>query len=360
MPGNKICNGPRLVLNSRGDILCTYMEQTKLGMNNFVPMLSVSHDGARTWIKRGPLFPDLIGKESIFGSISADVNRRLYFFGSIYKMDTPEEPFWKQETYALKSNELFWSTSQDDGNTWSAPRFIPMPVRGSSEAPCAMCITRQGKMFICYSPYNTFHDTNVDTSKIIVMNSEDRGESWKYDILFQFEDEGCCGAEAWVTELNDGTMIGAAYQQKIDDSVDYENLLCYSTDGGISWSQTIYSGFKGESISLCPTSSNRCLLVYNQRKNGEIGVWAAEAAFTNQGVKLLSNEPIYKAETGTTVINNKAGSRDWTDFSFGEPSAMCLSDNRFLFVLWCDQTAFTGIWSVVTQKNQIPAQQISV
>ena len=37
------------------------------------------------------------------------------------------------------------------------------------------------------------------------------------------------------------------------------------------------------------------------------------------------------------------GHSDWTGYSFGEPSAVCLPDGILLVVLWCDEPECRGI-----------------
>src|SRR5688572_12526780 len=44
----------RPVVNRAGKVLCSYVTQSGLGRNDFVPSLSVSSDGGRTWRSRGP------------------------------------------------------------------------------------------------------------------------------------------------------------------------------------------------------------------------------------------------------------------------------------------------------------------
>ena len=127
--------GPRVVLTSDGGLMCSFVAQSGLGVNDFTPMLARSADGGRSWGEASPLWPDLIGKYSIFGSISRGLGGRLLFFGSRTVIEAPGELFWSDALQGLKANELIWSESSDDGRTWAAFRVISQPVPGSAEAP---------------------------------------------------------------------------------------------------------------------------------------------------------------------------------------------------------------------------------
>ncbi len=50
-PGSptSVAVGPRCAVTDEGDLLCTFMTQSKLGVNDFVPMQSVSRDNGVTW-----------------------------------------------------------------------------------------------------------------------------------------------------------------------------------------------------------------------------------------------------------------------------------------------------------------------
>lgn len=126
--------GPRLAVGSRGQILCTFVAQTASGTNDFKPMLASSADGGRTWSESRPIWPELFERYSIFGSVSRGHDGRLLFFGSRTVIDVPGEPFWSDATQGLKPNELVWSSSPDDGQTWAPFQVIPQPIPGSAEA----------------------------------------------------------------------------------------------------------------------------------------------------------------------------------------------------------------------------------
>jgi len=51
--------GSRCAVTREGHVLCCFMAQSALGINDFVPTLAVSRDGGMTWSERGPVWPEL-------------------------------------------------------------------------------------------------------------------------------------------------------------------------------------------------------------------------------------------------------------------------------------------------------------
>ena len=61
-------SGPRSVVLADGTFACAFMLNSKSGGNDFMPMIAYSKDGA-TWTEAKPIWPELIGKKSVFVSL---------------------------------------------------------------------------------------------------------------------------------------------------------------------------------------------------------------------------------------------------------------------------------------------------
>ena len=335
--------GPRLALANDDDIVCSYMLQSKLAVNDFVPMISRSRDGGRTWHDQGSIWPDDIERWSIFGSISRAPDGDLMFFGARTPIDTAGEPNWSGATMGLKQNELIWSRSRDAGSTWSKPIPIPMPIAGSAEAAGPICVTRAGRWLICYAPYNTFErDLAVDRQQLALLASDDSGATWNYEPLMRFAEAESGSAEAWVVELADGRLLATCWHVDHTDSREYPNPYALSSDGGRTWIGPNSTGVLGQSTSLAALPDGRALMLYNQRKHGQPGVYLAIARPDERSLNIEVNEPVWLART-TTQHGGQGDHSNWEDFSFGEPAAVLLPDGDVLVALWCQQPDFQGI-----------------
>jgi hypothetical protein len=337
--------GPRFA--SAGDeLLCSYMVQSRLGVNDFLPLVARSRDNGHTWTEGQALWPDLKNRYSIFGAISpAPVDGELFYFGACYVIDEAGEPNWSEATSGLKQNELFWSHSSDDGRNWSAPQMIPMPIPGAAEAPAPLWVTRNGRWLVCYSPYNTFDPAvQVDRGQVILLGSDDRGKSWWHRAMMRFNEPLSGGAEAWVVELAHGHLLGTAWHTDLSGANrHYENTYALSTDGGLTWTPTRNTGIRGQTTALLPLPEGPALFLHTQRAGAsDIGIWAAIVEPTPEDFGVQHHEPLWIAPK--SVDSTSTSTHDtWTQFTFGEPAAILLSSNTFLVGFWYSDGAAGGI-----------------
>ena len=98
--------GSRCALTDEGDLVCTYMVQSKLGINDFVATLSRSADLGSTWTEQGPIWPHLEDRSSDAVSLSRAAAGDLFLYGIEMPIDWPGETFWNEATQGIKQNCL--------------------------------------------------------------------------------------------------------------------------------------------------------------------------------------------------------------------------------------------------------------
>ena len=338
-----VAAGARCVRTRRGDLLCSFMVQSALGVNNFAVMLAESSDNGETWQEPRVVWPHLAQRQSLFGSLSRSESGDLFLYGITIPISRVGETFWSDANQGMKQNSLFWAHSRDDGRAWTEPKLMPLPYPGSAEAPGPLCATRPGAWLACYAPYNTFDpQLKVERDRIIVMRSEDHGSTWSAQPMIRFKDRESGGAEAWVVELSDGRLLGTCWNTSLSGTGSLPNAFALSTDGGRSWHQTGSTGIAGQSTSLLALPDGRALMAYNQRKHGEPGVWIAEAQPSPNDFGLRSNQLAWKAAL-TTRKGTSGEHDDWQDFAFGEPCLTWLGKGELLLTLWSLEPSAEGI-----------------
>jgi hypothetical protein len=333
-----------------GELVCSFMVQAALGLNDFSPMLARSRDQGRTWETQGHIWPELQNKYSIFGSLSRCSRGEFYFYGTRTPIHKFGEPNWCEATQGLKANELIWAHSADNGHTWSKPKLIPMPFRASAEAPGAMCITHNGTWHACYSPFNTFDPSIiVPRNQVVLLSSADQGRSWRTTSMLRFGDPLATGAEAWVVELADGRLLATCWNQNLRDGNDFANAYALSSDGGHTWSQTRSTGIFGQSTALMPLPNGDALFVYCNRRHNKSGIWVAQVQPSDEDFGVLFQDVIWEAPLRPA----NASHSKWTQFTFGEPSATLLSDGSILVFLWCLEEGAGSIPFVRIRPNYL-------
>lgn len=348
-----VAAGPRIVVAGNGDLVCTYMVQTKLAINDFIPVLARSTDGGKTWRETGAVWPGLIGKWSLFVSVSRDQSGRLFLFGSRCPIDTPGESFWSDATQGLKQNEMIWADSTDHGLTWSQPRVIGNLMPGSAEAPGAMAVTSKGIWVGPYSPYNTFDPAlKVEREQVVTLRSADQGKTWRLARALKFDEPNSGGAEAWCCELADGRLLATTWH--IDHTPgpakrDFPNKWSLSRDGGATWGPTRSTGIMGHTTALAALPASltagkpKALFVNVRRKPAsDIGIWLALVAPTDTDFGVEHNQLVWSAASATQH-DTSAEHDNWSDYSFGEPAAAVLPDGSVVLVLWYVGKSDSGI-----------------
>lgn len=334
---NCATSGPRCAVLPDGGVLCTFMINSKGGANDFVTMAAYGDSGL-SFKEASPVWPELCGKESLFGSVRAGADGKYYIAGQAFPIAFEGEDFWSDEAMGMKENRVFWSASED-GKSFPAPRMVELPFYASAEQPGGMLADSDGTLTMIYSPYPTIEKREaVDNECMVLLRSRDGGESFEGK-KFAVIDGDSQYAESWITRLSDGRLMVSTWQTASENSSQY----LVSDDDGESFKGPFAQEFKGQSTGISAWEDGSVLIAYNQRKYGTVGVWLAMERFDEEGkAVLLENEPVWEAATATK--NSSSGDfGQWTDFSFGEPSVTVLPDNTLLVTLWYQQDDVKGI-----------------
>ncbi len=342
-----VATGPRCVVADNGDLVCSYMVQSKIGINDFVPTISRSNDGGHTWSEQGPIWPEITKDFSFFVNISRSASGELFLFGSRSKIDTPGESFWSDATQGLKQTQMIWASSTDHGRTWSKPHLIPQLLAGSHEAPGPLAITRNGNWVGPYSPYNTFDPgEKVDREHVVALTSSDRGRTWNARSMIRFEQKPSGGAESWCIELSDGRLLATSWHLDHtpgDQKTEFPNKYSLSHDGGMTWSKAASTGTMGHTTALAALPDGKALFVNVRRKPAsDVGIWLAICQPTDTDFGILHNQLVWTANKATQ--QDKAPEHfNWTSFNFGEPCVTVLRDGTLQLFYWFIAETDSGI-----------------
>jgi hypothetical protein len=341
----------RCAVTRGGDVLCHYVLQEKLGQNDFRPCLARSRDGGLTWHSQ-LLWPHLHANWSIIGNLSRSPRGDIFLGGARTRIDRPGESFWCDATQGMKPNDLIWARSRDDGATWGEPGVIPNPIPGCAEATAPLLATTGGIWVTSFAPYNTF-DSNlaVPRNQLVGMWSDDEGRKWQHTAVMKFPHDDSSAAGHSIVELSDGRLLGVTWHINETFPKPPPNAYALSNDHGRTWGATLETGIHGQSTGLAALPDGGVLLVYTQRKHREVGIWLALTRPTENDFGIEADEIIWKAETPTQSSSSGEHS-SWTDFAFGAPSVVLLSDGTLLATLWCIQPSGSGIRYVKLRMNK--------
>ena len=330
-------SGPRTAMLADGSLVCTFMINSKGGANDFVPMMAHSKDGIN-WTEAKPVWPELQGKKSAFVSVRGAGEGKVCLAGKAWNIAYPGEAFWSDEAAGMKENKLVFSISED-GYKFPLPTEVEVPFYGSAEQPGGMLAEDGGKLTMIYSPYPTIEKKEpADHNCMVILKSDDDGKTFRADKFAQVESPSQYG-EAWITRLSDGRLFVSTWQTESKDAPD-QYLI--SENDGATFAGPFAHPFRGQSTAIAPYGDGSVLVVYNQRKEGTVGVWLALEKINGTDVVLLENEPVWEAQS-ITKSGTSGDFSQFTDFAFGEPSVTILPDDSLLVTLWYQQNGVNGI-----------------
>lgn len=101
----------------------------------------------------------------------------------------------------------------------------------------------------------------------------------------------------------------------------------------------------GQSVALSPLDYDRAIMVYNQRKYGDIGVGLVVVRPDHYNFNVQLDEMVWRAYPGSKV-KGLVNPDDWENFTFGEPSTVILPSGEILVVFWNnnnDSSSISGV-----------------
>lgn len=335
--------GSRTAKLPDGRLICVFNAESRSPVNDWLPMVCWSDDGT-CWSEPEPLWPELIGKESLYVSVRETGDGRICIAGVGYEVAYEGELWWSDELGAIKENYLVYSIS-DDGVHFPAPTQVALPYYAGAENPGGMLIDPDGTMHFLYSPYPTIEQrAETDTNCMVYMKSTDGGKTFTSKKIAQVEGK-CQYAESWIVRLSDGKLLVGTWQTA---STEASDQYLVSADNGETFTEIAPMPFRGQSTAITPWHDGAALITYNQRKEQPVGVWLAAAKPDLTGFHMFANEPVWQAAS-TTRSNSSGDFADWTDFSFGEPQVTVLNNGDLLTCLWYEQNGKKGIRYVVSR-----------
>jgi len=303
-----------------------------------------SKDFGKTWKSLG-MMCDWSKSEKEYSerlNISRTPHGKLLALGMLYETPAAGTTYYARETGGAADTSLFFTTSDDEGITWSQPQIIAMCYPEPPEVGGVICATRQGRWLAPFAPWLDRHGSWPNRGKAAVMISYDRGKTWTSSAAFLSDPSGTVRfQEVWVEELSDGRVVGIGWQQERSGDRDYPNAYSISLDGGESFGPTLSTGLMGQAVAMRALEGGRVAVVYNRRHENP-GVGLAIARPDHRGFNVEFDGLAWSAQSGFRGEVKDEEAIFWADFSFGEPAVEVLPDGSFFVVFWCHEKNVQG------------------
>jgi len=322
-------------------------------------LLTWSDDEGKTWTKPFAPFtpPKIDGKTGLFRAAYLTPLGGQKLLSALCWVDHSNSalPFFNEETEGLLDTRVFFSWSDDGGETWSEPRLVdtspynvPTPITGP------VLLFPDGELVLQFELNKHYFDLSVWRHASVLMFSRDGGNTWPRHTLASSDPENRVFYWDQRPSIVKGSILDVFWTFDRGKSV-YLNLHArQTTDRGTTWSELWDIGIPGQPSAPQLLPDGRLVLCYVDRTDVPI---IKIRASMDSGKTWSSNDEliIFNADSGsqTEVKNNMQDTwREMGKFSIGLPASTLLPGGDVLIVYYAGpETDVTGVhWSHVSLK----------
>lgn len=334
---------PNVCQLSDGRLLAAHQMGVAFESIDGTTCLSESLDGGKTWSKPWKAFDK--SSQSRPTSECAKVTElpdgRLVLLGYEFYRDDPELALANPETGGLLEDVVFWAESRDGGRSWSERHPIANAWHGHTEASAPIAVLRDGSWATPIAGFLAWDGSEASKNCGRLLRSYDQGKTWNDDtICMEFPGNTVLCYEQRLCQLEDGTLVVAAWNEDIATGERLHNHIAISTDNGKSFSAPIDTGVQGQASGIVALDGTKVLTLHAIRRDtDEPGVYACVADVAGGQWKLLSKEKIWAPNV--PVVRNTKMAELFAFIKFGQPGAVRLSDGSIMVTLWiCEEGCY--------------------
>lgn len=360
-PGHRVINAfyPATHVAANGEILCV----VRIGLAMYSPdgMLHMlrSADGGRTWQHEGAII-DRHAEDRQYNYLDACFTKLTD--GTLVlralRCDQHDGRFiFNEQTGGLLPLQLVLMFSEDEGKTWSAPRYcetfdqfddhqMPAPYSPLIELP-------DGTWLQTFETWKPYEHTGPYDLQIYGLYSSDRGRTWgDKTVIADGGGDDRSFSHAIPIKLDDGRLFMSSWGATSQFDHFIGNWAVVSRDAaGREWEKPYDMHLPGQSSCVCNMSGGLLLATFSHRDTDQPGIkvavsedegrtWDAERA-------LVVWDAYGKEALGVVKTDKYPLAHD--AIAYGAPKIMRIDDNTAIVVFWCTQGADTHCrWHLVT------------
>ncbi len=297
--------------------------------------VSFSSDGGRTWTAPKPMFDKSKFGVPVSESSKAIVlpDGRLIAIGYGFFRENPELPLGNAETGGLLDDVVFYSISEDGGETWGEMIPIECAWGPHVEASAQLTVLKDGTLM---TPITGFPGWDGKmTSKMCgrALVSRDMGKTWNDDVVCMDFGKNVTCYEQRICQLESGTIICIGWNEDTETGERLENHYTVSLDGGKTFSKPMSTGIRGQASSVCAIGGEKFIAIHAIRRDTDRpGIYGYIVDFSNGKWDIVDELLLW--EPSLPVTRDKNMAEIFAFLKFGQPSAIKLADGDLLMCHW--------------------------
>ena len=314
--------------------------------------VSFSDDGGKTWSAPKEMY-DKINLKKPFSNSSKAVclpDGRLISVGYGFYRGDSEKPIGNPETGGLLDDIVFYSISEDEGETWSAPCEIKCAWGPHVEASAPLIHLQSGALA---TPITGFPDWDGNMTAPHcgrLLRSDDGGKTWSDDVVcMEFKDKKVTCYEQRICQTDSGAIVCIGWNEDVETGERLHNHYTYSLDDGKTWSDPESTGVMGQASFVCAMGGEKILAIHSVRRDTDRpGIYGYIIDFSERKWKVIDECVLW--EPDFQIKRDKSMAEIFAFLKFGQPSAIMLNDGEALMTFWY---AEQGQYKTVAAKIEL-------
>lgn len=329
------CLFPSMVELEGGTLLAAFSIGEALESVDSLTHVSASTDGGRTWSLPRPIFPEfqkIPRSDSL--KLTALGGGRVAALGYAFNRPDPSLPLGNPENGGMLDDLMLWSLSEDGGRNFAPFKEIPCAWGPHVEASAPVTVLQDGSWISPIAPFPDWNGKIHGRNCGRVLRSYNRGESWNDDVVcMAFPGDGVTCYEQRLCQLASGAILVIGWNEALGGGRLMENHYTVSLDNGLSFSDPMPTGVRGQTASVCALEGERLLSLHSLRRDTERpGIYACLIDFSDRTWKVLEQTLVW--EPDTPVRRNDQVAEIFAYLKFGQPGAMRLRNGDVMMTHW--------------------------
>lgn len=293
-----------------------------------------SKDGGRTWSNPKIMFDTAYKPLTDYCKTTTLPDGRLVAMGYTYLRDNPELPIGNPENGGTLDDFVFFSISEDGGNSWGNMNKIECIWGPHVEASAQITVLKNGTWI---TPVTGFPDWEGKMHGKLcgrALCSFDEGKTWNDDsVCMDFGDDEITCYEQRMCQLDSGAVICIGWNENIKTGERLQNHYTVSYDNGKTWTHPESTGVWGQASSVCAIGGEKLLALHAVRRDtNNPGIYGYVVDFSHRKWEIVDQLLIWKPNT--PIEKDTKMAEIFSFLKFGQPGAIHLKNGEVMMSHW--------------------------